>query len=220
MKTLHRVVGMILVFLLLASTGILVLSPTRTSKAEGGNPQQGKGPGSPPHWETSRQEATPTVLSPPWQSPISGPVGGSEEEGPPIEPELSRALLEAEPDEHLRIIVHLREQTDLKAVAAGASSATEARTRVVSTLQVNAARSQAPLRAYLEGAQAARQVDSYTSFWIFNGIAVSARPSLIYALAAHPTVAAVHLDHYRQWLTAETPNLKPQTPNSPFAILT
>jgi len=156
----------------------------------------------------------PAVLLPPWQLSASGPVVEREEEMPPIEPELLRALLEAESDEYLRVIVHLREQPDLEVAVGGALSATEARSRVVSMLQADASRSQAPLRAYLEGAQAAGLVDSYTPFWIFNGIAVRARPSLIHALATHPTVAAVHLDHYRQWLIAEIPNPKPQTPNS------
>jgi len=146
-------------------------------------------------------------------------VGGTEWDGPPTEPELARALLEAGPDEYLRVIVHLHEQTDLKAAAGGALNVTEARSRLVSALQANAARSQAPLLAYLEGAQAAGLADSHTSFWIFNGIAISARPSLIRALAAHPTVAAIHLDHYRQWLAIETPDLGSRTSNAPCAIL-
>jgi uncharacterized repeat protein (TIGR01451 family) len=102
---------------------------------------------------------------------------------------------------HVPVIVHLREQADVDAATGGASSASEARACVVSALQTTANRSQAPLRAYLEGARAAGLVESYTPLWIFNGIAVHARPSFVRTLAAHHDVAAVHLDHWRQWIT-------------------
>jgi uncharacterized repeat protein (TIGR01451 family) len=136
---------------------------------------------------------------------------------------LLRALLEAEPDETLRVIVYVREQANLEAAAGGALSAAEARSHVVSALQANATRSQAPLRAYLEAAQAIGLVESYTPFWLFNGIAVRARPSAIRALAANPTVALVDLDHYRQWLTtrqvANQQISKSANLHSPFSIL-
>ncbi len=41
-------------------------------------------------------------------------------------------------------------------------------------LQALADRTQAPLRAFLEAERAAGRVESYTPFWIFNGIAVRA----------------------------------------------
>ncbi len=219
MSTLYRIASMILIFFLLTSAGIPALDSPQIDRIEGGSPQQGEEPGFPLYRETPGWEATPAVLSPPWQLSTPGPMRGIEQDGPPIEPELLRALLEAESDEYLRVIVHLREQADLEAAVGGALNTTEARPRVVSALQANAARSQASLRAYLEGARAAGLVDSYTPFWIFNGIAVRARPSLIRALAAHPTVAAVRLDHYRQWLATEIPNPEPRTPNSQLTTL-
>jgi uncharacterized repeat protein (TIGR01451 family) len=124
-----------------------------------------------------------------------------------------RALLEAESDDVLRVTVTVRGQVDLEAAVGGALSVPQVRSRVVSALQANAAHSQAPLRAYLEGAQAAGLVESYTPFWILNSIAIRARPSAIHALAAHPTVAAVRLDRWRQWIAAESPSPKSQTPN-------
>jgi uncharacterized repeat protein (TIGR01451 family) len=128
------------------------------------------------------------------------PVGWGDAGSGPIEPELLRALQKAESGDVLRVVVHLHEQADVEAAVGGALSATEARFRVVSALQASAARSQAPLLAYLEGARAAGLVESYTPFWIFNGIAVRARPSVIRAIAAHPAVAAVRLDRWRQWV--------------------
>jgi uncharacterized repeat protein (TIGR01451 family) len=140
-------------------------------------------------------------------------LGPIEAGGGPIEPELLRALLEAGPDEAIRVIVTMRGQADLEAAVGGTLDATEARIRVASALQASAARSQAPLRAYLEGAQAAGLVESYTPFWVFNGIAVRARPPAVRALAAHPAVAAVRLDRWRQWIGTESPEPEPQTPN-------
>jgi uncharacterized repeat protein (TIGR01451 family) len=122
----------------------------------------------------------------------------------PIEPELLRALLEAESmgrNEYFRVVLHLREQANLKAATLGASDATDARTRLVSALQTTAARSQALLCSYLEGARAAGRVKSYTPFWIFNGVAVHADRDTVFTLAARPEVAVVRLDHYRRWIS-------------------
>jgi len=234
---------MILLFSALTSVGLPASASPQAGKIEGGNPYQGDSPAlqtpnsKPPtpnlglarprpllatrHLQPSISEtgwkAPPVRLSPPWFSPSLELTNGIEQETPPIEPDLLRALLEAEPDTYIHVIVRLREQTDLEAAVRGAASMADVRIHLVSALQADAARAQAPLRAYLEGARASGSVASYTPFWIFNGIAVRARPSLIRALAAHPTVATIHLDHYRQWLTAEIPqeipNSKPQTPN-------
>ena len=56
----------------------------------------------------------------------TSPLGEGEAGGGPIEPELLRALREAESGEVLRVIVHLHEQADVEATAGGAVSATEA----------------------------------------------------------------------------------------------
>lgn len=117
-----------------------------------------------------------------------------------LEPALARALAAARPDEELRVIVILRPQLAPEPTVSGAASPLEARARLVAALQSVAEHSQAPLRAYLEGGRAAGTVHSYTPFWILNGLAVHALPSAIRALAAHPAVASIRLDHYRQWL--------------------
>ena len=119
----------------------------------------------------------------------------------PIEPELLRALRKADSDDSFRVIVHLRERADLEMATLKASSVTEARASVVSALQATASRSQTLIRSYLAGAQAAGKVESYTAFWIVNSIAVHADRDLVLALAARPEVAAVRLDHWRQWVT-------------------
>jgi len=139
---------------------------------------------------------------------IPAPGGAAAPEGGPIEPELLRALARATPDEYIRIIVRLRERADLEAVIGVELSAAETRDRVVSALQATAAKSQARLRSRLEEARAAGLVDSYTPFWIFNGVAVRAQPSLIQELASRPDISTIQLDHHRQWLK-NTPNLQP-----------
>ena len=163
------------------------------------------------------QVPPPRATLPPPVEPLPGPEG-AEPEGGPIEPELLRALTEAEPDGHLRVIVHLREQADLKMAVDGALSATEAHAHVVSALQATANQSQAPLLAYLASASASGAVEHYTPFWIVNAVAVRADRDTVFAIAARPDVATIRLDHYRQWLPTAIPNPKSQTPNSQSAI--
>ncbi len=211
MNTLHRVAGVILASLLLASTGVPAFASPPAGRPTEETYRQGAGPDSPPHRETPTETSAPDALAPAWLSPTPGSLGQTKWEGAPLEPELLHALADAKPDEHVRVIVYLHEQVDLKVAASGAredvpaKSTDEVRFRIVTALQTEAARSQAPLRAYLAGARAAGSVRSYTPFWIFNGIAVQAHPSLVYALAAHPTVAIVRLDHYRKWVDTATP---------------
>lgn len=161
-----------------------------------------------------------TVI-PPWALPPPAPfpLEGDESGGGPIAPDLLRVLRQADPDEPLRVIVSLREQVRPEAVTGQVPGATESRSRVVSALQDHAARSQAPLRAYLEGARATGLVQSYTPFWIFNGIAVHARPSVVRALAEQPSVAAVHLDHWRQWVPTSSSAVRDQQPESAICDL-
>ncbi|MBU0705008.1 MAG: hypothetical protein KKC18_14205, partial [Chloroflexi bacterium] len=109
--------------------------------------------------ESVRGETALAALSPPWQPPSPGSDVRVAGEGAPIEPELLRALLEADSDDSFRIILELREQTDLQAAVGGTLSVAETRSRVVSALQATAARSQALLRPYLEGARAAGRIE-------------------------------------------------------------
>lgn len=136
-------------------------------------------------------------LIPTWFSPAPPP---------PLEPALARALAQAGPDDAIPAIVVLREQAEPERVVRLAASPRQARALLVADLQALADRAQAPLRAYLESERATGRVESYTPFWIFNGIAVRAHPDLIRALASRPEVALIRLDHYRRWLPAATPH--------------
>lgn len=122
-----------------------------------------------------------------------------------LEPALARALTQADPDDVLPVILTMHEQLNPAQVVLSAAPG-EARPRLVAVLQSTAIRSQATLRAYLSEARAAGQVESYTPFWIFNGVAVRARPSAIRALATRPDVSTIYLDHRRQWIADRLTN--------------
>jgi len=170
MDRLSRTLGMILIFCFLASEGAHAAPPL-------------------PLEEAAR------LMMPSW--PDNGDTGYAHGV---LEPELARVLLETRPDEHLRVIVYLREQSDPELIVSGAENPADARSQLVSALRAVAGRAQALLLAYLAGAQSAGLVETYTPFWIFNGVAVSARPSFIRTLALHPAVDSIRLDHYRRWL--------------------
>jgi uncharacterized repeat protein (TIGR01451 family) len=154
--------------------------------------------------------ALPAVsLLPAWASSLGQPL-------PPavVEPDLARALAHADPDDFLPVILLLRQQPAPERLVAPAGDRLSARAGLVSALQGLAARTQAGLRADLEQARVAGDVDAYTSFWVFNGLAVRARPAFIRALAARPEVAEVRLDHYRRWLDEPDPMDEPR-PSTP-----
>ena len=149
MNRLYRITSIILVFSLLASADIPILA-LESGEIERENHLHKSGP-SFPHLE----------LPPTWQPhTFTAPdlVGKAERAGPPIEPDLLRALIEAESggNEYVRVVVYLREQADLDAATGEGLDAAGARARVVSTLQTRADQTQAPLRAYLEDARTAQ----------------------------------------------------------------
>ena len=198
-NTSYRIAAMALSFLLLTGAGGRALASPQTSGIDR---------------ERARGETVLATLSPPWQPSSPGSDVRGVAEGAPIEPELLRALLEADSDDSFRVILELREQTDLQAGVGEALSVAETRSRVVSALQATATRSQALLRPYLEGARAAGRIESFTPFWVVNGVAVRAKRDTVFALADRPEVAAVRLDNWRQWVTADALVSGLQSPTS------
>ena len=96
-------------------------------------------------------------------------------QGNPIEPDLLRALSQAQAGDSVRAIVTLHDRADVDTPADRAPGAEAARVRVVSALQDTATRSQAALVSYLDEARAAGDVEGYTQFWIVNAVAIQAR---------------------------------------------
>ncbi len=84
-------------------------------------------------------------------------------------------------------LVYLREKADLTAAQAHPTELSR-RQAVVSSLQATAARSQASVLSFLEQQQASGRVKDVTSFWVFNGLAVTGDRTTVLALAARPDV--------------------------------
>lgn len=117
-----------------------------------------------------------------------------------LPPEVLRVLSETPPNEYVPVIVTLREQAEWPSLLRVFSGRRDARLRLITQLQAVAERTQTPLLVRLEQMQAAGEVQSFTPFWIFNGLAVRARPATVRALAQDPMVATVQIDHYRRWV--------------------
>ena len=97
-------------------------------------------------------------------------------------------------------VVILREQSDVRAVAHGHRA--ERLRATILALQATANRTQRALRALLEAGRAEGRVKGYTPFWVFNGIAVTATPDFVQALASRPEVQSVSPD---ETITAPPP---------------
>jgi uncharacterized repeat protein (TIGR01451 family) len=116
-----------------------------------------------------------------------------------VEPELLHHLLESEPDRQYQVIVEMTEQAHAPQLASDA--VLEARASyVVAELQETARKSQAGLLAFLEARQSEGHVQSYRSFWIFNGLAVIADADSLLEIAAQPEVRLIREDRWRQWV--------------------
>ncbi|MBK8068646.1 MAG: S8 family serine peptidase [Rhodanobacteraceae bacterium] len=114
--------------------------------------------------------------------------------------------------ERTTVLVSLAEQADLKSIA-DKRSGDDRLVASVARLRETAARTQAPLRAYLE----ARNVP-YRAFWVANFIALQADAELVDDLAARADVAAIELETR---LAVEQPVAEqPASPKSVNAIET
>ena len=110
-----------------------------------------------------------------------------------IEPQI---LKELEKGGMTTYLVYMNAKASLTPEQAGLDTLAR-RTALVDALQTTAAASQAPLAQYLNAQQAAGQVESYTSYWIFNGLAVTGDQQTLYTLAARPDVERVQANHVR-----------------------
>jgi uncharacterized repeat protein (TIGR01451 family) len=106
-------------------------------------------------------------------------------------------------------IVYLREQADLRPAQLTATRLSRRQT-VVSALQATARRAQAGIVSYLEQQKSAGRVTDYTSYWVFNGLAVTGDLETLLALAARPEVERIRANHKHQ---IQDPKSKRQTSN-------
>ena len=91
-----------------------------------------------------------------------------------IDPTLRQQLQEATPSAIVTVIIELGEKEDLQSISA--TTRAQRVKSVVTRLQQRAERSQKPIQALLRQRQQEGKVRDFTSFWIFNGLKVSATP--------------------------------------------
>lgn len=125
-----------------------------------------------------------------------------------LHPVLAERLALAPADSLISVIALLAEQAPAAALsralaAAGADRAAQHRA-VVTSLRATAARTQAPLLAWLAGERAAGRIAGYTPHWIANLVVVAAPPAGIVALAAQPEVAFVEPSFRAEPLASST----------------
>lgn len=117
-----------------------------------------------------------------------------------FEPSLLKQLLASDPRKLHRVVVELSAQANLQGLQQDGLSRLDQRSQVTSLLQATALESQAGLLAYLQARQAGGAVQQMRSFWIFNGLALTADVETMLVLAARPEVREIRQDHWRQWV--------------------
>jgi serine protease AprX len=105
-----------------------------------------------------------------------------------VHPRLQSVLADAGDAEGIPIIVTFRDGMDLSRLPAGPRH--QRRAELVRTLKSRAAAAQAPARSFLRD----RQAGPIKDLWIINGLAVTATPETILALAARPEVESIRYD--------------------------
>ncbi len=111
-------------------------------------------------------------------------------------------------NEMVSVIVVLKDQADLRAIKEPRRN--ERVKQVVKKLKKEAMISQRGLIALLEAYQRQGKVATYTSFWVFNGLAVTATEEVITELAARPEVKSITLDEIIYAESSETFTAPPE----------
>ncbi|MHB8808430.1 MAG: S8 family serine peptidase, partial [Desulfobulbaceae bacterium] len=105
-----------------------------------------------------------------------------------VHPDFLSRLGSLNPDEEISVVVTLTEQQDLSQFTDRDKKSRRA--KITRALRDKAAKTQKPLREFL----LKKNVRNITSFWIFNGMAVTLRADQVQELAARPEVDTLRLD--------------------------
>ncbi|HVN52785.1 MAG TPA: S8 family serine peptidase [Anaerolineaceae bacterium] len=130
------------------------------------------------------------------------PVQARPAEQRPVEPaggldvDLRQLLTVSKSEQKIPVIVTLKDQSALNLAPGRALSLDriERAREVVTSLRARYQISQASLRLRLDQAQKEGKVEKVVSFWIFNGVSLSATPQMIQELASRPDVLSIHED--------------------------
>ena len=109
-----------------------------------------------------------------------------------IAPEVQAALADLAEGEMTTVIVTLVDQTDLGQIPGATHAARQQ--GVIRALQAQANASQQQITASLNAWQNQGKVGQYDSFWVFNGLSVTATQDVIYDLAARSDVWKITAD--------------------------
>jgi bacillopeptidase F len=123
-----------------------------------------------------------------------------------ISPELETVLGSLGPDDEVSVIVSLSDQVDVKQVKDKNKdkSKSELRTALITELKNKQDKTQKAIKDLLKG-----KAIKITSFWIFNGLAVTAGADTIRELADNPEVESIRLDRK---VSAPEPTLAASAP--------
>jgi len=116
--------------------------------------------------------------------------------GENLSPELSARLQYVSHKEHISVIVHMADQADLNAATQSIierKKALQSR-NVIRALQTTSTKTQKDLIAFLEKEKAFGTVIDYTSFWIFNGLCLTASPEVIKKIALRNDIDIISED--------------------------
>jgi subtilisin family serine protease len=137
---------------------------------------------------------------------------------PKIAPEVQTALESLDDDEMLTVILTMGSHADLSKIQA--NSRQDLIRQVITILENQANATQLHLRALLDRKKGTGEVADYESFWVFNGLAVTARPSFIEELAGRSEIATITPNEIDVVEVAKPPNpAAPTTPEENLSVV-
>ena len=113
-----------------------------------------------------------------------------------IHPDLAAALAKAQPPDHLKVLVMMRDQADIASLDATLSTARAVRQirheRVVRELQAAADLTQPDFLDGIAAVKSGGAIAAVRPLWIVNAVGLEATPQAIRALAARPNTATIY----------------------------
>lgn len=111
---------------------------------------------------------------------------------------LQQALLQANPNDYIKVLVLLRSQVDIAALDQqlyDQNASLQLRAyQVITALKQNAENTQGSLKSYLDGRTESSEVFTYQAFWISNLFTIEAKSQVVYDLMTRLDVAEMDLD--------------------------
>jgi uncharacterized repeat protein (TIGR01451 family) len=123
---------------------------------------------------------------------------------------LRLALLDSEPGDLFRVIVHLQEKAELN-YGLPPGSVPSGRAEVVARLKQTAAASQGHVLEQMRTMQDAGEITAFRPLWIINGVAATVTADAIQHLAAIPEIEAIKLDAQHRYFDPPEDTIRLET---------